>query len=151
MKLAIRYGLPITAGVALWTIVAHTLIPNPQSLVHSVGAFAFFNILHFTCIFLGIKALEREQNQHPTFKEGLKQGVAISFVYAVTAALYFVAVLLLIGPKWMAGEARPDVPMWKVGVQAFVGLTVMSMIFGLVYSTLISFVVARRLTPDDDD
>ena len=151
MKLAIRYGLPITTGVALWTIIAHTLVPNPQSIVHSFGAFAFFNILHFTCIFLGIKALERERNQHPTFKEGLKQGIAISFVYAITAALYFVIVLLLIGPKWMAGEARPDVPMWLVGVQAFVGLTVMSMVFGLVYSTLISFVVARRLTPDDDD
>src|SRR6185369_1718198 len=151
MKLAIRYGMPITVGVMLWTIIAHSLVPNPQSIVHSFGAFAFFNILHFTCIFLGIKALERERNQHPTFKEGLKQGIAISFVYAITAALYFVIVLLLIGPKWMAGEARPDVPMWLVGVQAFVGLTVMSMVFGLVYSTLISFVVARRLTPDDDD
>ena len=150
MKLAIKYGLPITAGVALWTIIAHTLIPNPQSIVHSLGAFAFFNFLHFTCIFLGIKALEREQNQHPTFKEGLKQGVAISFVYAVTAALYFVIVLLLIGPKWMAGEARPDVPMWVTAAKAFTALTVMTMVFGLVYSTLISFVVARRLNAEDD-
>jgi hypothetical protein len=151
MKLALRYGLPITAGVAVWTIIAHTLVPNPQSIVHSFGAFAFFNILHFTCIFLGIKALERERNQKPTFKEGLKQGVLISFVYAVTAALYFVLVLLVIGPKWMAGEARPDVPMWATAAQAFAALTVMSMIFGLVYSTLISFVVARRLTTDDED
>ena len=149
MKLALRYGLTITAGVVLWTIIAHTLVPNPQSIVHSFGAFAFFNILQFSCIFLGIKALEREQSSRPTFKEGLKQGVLISFVYAITAALYFVVVLLLIGTKWMAAEARPDVPMWLVALQAFAGLTVMAMLLGLVYSTLISFVLARRLSDDE--
>jgi hypothetical protein len=149
MKLALRYGLTITAGVILWTIIAHTLIPNPQSIVHSFGAFAFFNILQFSCIFLGIKALEREQNSRPTFKNGLKQGVSISFVYAITAALYFAVVLLLIGTKWMAAEARPDVPMWLVALQAFAGLTVMAMLLGLVYSTLISFVLARRLSDDE--
>jgi hypothetical protein len=151
MKLALRYGLTITAGVILWTIIAHTLVPNPQSIVHSTGSFAFFNILQFSCIFLGIKALERERNQKPTFKEGVKQGVSISFIYAVTAALYFVIVLLVIGPKWMAGEARPDVPIWKVGLQAFAALTILSMLFGLVYSTLISFVVAKRLSQDEDE
>ncbi|HEY6805067.1 MAG TPA: hypothetical protein VI306_15940 [Pyrinomonadaceae bacterium] len=149
MKLALKYGLTITAGVILWTIIAHTLVPNPQSLVHSLGAFAFFNILQFSCIFLGIKALEREQNSKPTFKEGIKQGVSISFVYAITAALYFAVVLLVIGTRWMAAEARPDVPMWLVALQAFAGLTIMAMLLGLVYSTLISFVLARRLSEDE--
>lgn len=149
MKIAIRYGLIITAGMMAWTIIAHTLVPNPQSNVHSFGAFTFINLLHFACIYLGIKALERETGTKPTFKEGLKQGVAISFVYAVTSALYFVCVLLLIGTKWMAGEAlRPDMPMWVVGLQAFGGLIVFTMIFGLVYSTLISFVLARRLSSE---
>jgi hypothetical protein len=149
MKIAIRYGLIITAGIMAWTIIAHTLLPNPQSNVHSFGAFTFINLLHFACIYLGIKALERETGTKPTFKEGLKQGVAISFVYAVTSALYFVCVLLLIGTKWMAGEAlRPDMPMWVVGLQAFGGLIVFTMIFGLVYSTLISFVLARRLSSE---
>jgi hypothetical protein len=150
MKLALKYGLAITAGVILWTIIGHTLVPNPQSVVHSLGAFSFFNILQFSSIFLGIKAMEREQNRKPTFKEGLKQGILISFVYAITAALYFAIVLLVIGTKWMAGEAKPDVPMWVIALQAFAGLTLMAMIFGLVYSTLISFVVARRLSQDDE-
>ena len=151
MKIALKYGLTITAGLILWTIVAHTLVPNPQSTVHSLGAVAFFNLLHFTCIFLGIKALERSQREKPTFKDALKQGVSISFVYAVTAALYFVVVFLVIGPKWMAAEATPDISMWLVGLRAFAGLTVFSMVLGLVYSTLISFVVARRLGREDDE
>jgi hypothetical protein len=150
MKLALKYGLTVTAGVVFWTIIAHALVPNPQSLVHSLGAMAFFNILQFSCIFLGIKAFERERNHKPSFKEGLKQGISISFVYAITAALYFAIVLLLIGTKWMAGEARPDVPMWIVALQAFAGLTVMAMLLGLVYSTLISFVLARRLSEEQE-
>jgi hypothetical protein len=149
MKIAIRYGLIITAGMMAWTIIAHSLVPNPQSNVHSLGAFTFINLLHFACIYLGIKALERESGGKPTFKEGVKQGVAISFVYAITSALFFVCVLLIIGTRWMAGEAmRPDMPMWLVGLQAFGGLIVLTMIFGLVYSTLISFFLARRLSND---
>ena len=150
MKIAIRFGLIITAGMMAWTIIAHSLVPNPQSIVHSFGAFTFINLLHFACIYLGIKALERERGDKPTFKEGLKEGVAISFVYAITSALYFVCVLLVIGTKWMAGEAmRPDIPMWRVGLQAFGGLIIVTMIFGLVYSTLISFFLAKRLSSEE--
>ena len=149
MKLAIRYGMPITVGVMLWTIIAHSLVPNPQSIVHSFGAFTFFNILQFTCIFLGVKALEREQRSKPTFKTCLKQGVSISFVYAVTSALFFVGVLLIIGTKWMGAEVGVGVPKWVYILQAFAGLVVLSMLFGLVYSTVISFVLAKRLSHDD--
>lgn len=147
MKLALKYGLIIAVGIMAWTIIAHALVPDPQSSIHNLGAFTFFNLLHFAGIYLGIKALEREKAEKPTFKEGLKQGVAISFVYAVTAALFFAGVLLVIGTKWMAGEAmRPGMPMWAIGLQAFFGITVMTMIFGLIYSTLISFVLAKRLS-----
>ena len=147
MKIALRYGMIITVGLMAWTIIAHVLVPNPQSMVHSLGAFSFFNLLHFAVIFLGLKALEREKNEKPTFKEGVKQGISISFVYAVSSALFFVGVLLLIGPKWMAGEAtRPDMPMWLVGLQAFAGLIVLTMILGIVYSALISFFLAKRLS-----
>jgi len=148
MKIALKYGLIITAGVVLWTLIGHNVTSN-HGLITNAGAIVF-NILHFTCIFLGIKALERQQNQKPSFKEGLKQGISISFIYAVTAALYFVLVVFTIGTKWLAGEARPDVPMWIVALQAFAGLTVLSMLLGLLYSTLISFVVARRLSQDDE-
>ena len=150
MKIALRYGLTITAGLIAWVIITHTLISDPKSAVHSFGAFTFFNLLHFAGIFLGLRALEREKNSKPTFKEGVKQGVLISFVYAVTASLFFAGVLLVIGPKWMAGEAaNPDMPMWLVALQAFAGLTVMSMLFGVAYSSIISFFLAKRLSSED--
>lgn len=150
MKLALRYGPIVTLGVMAWTLIAHSLVPNPQSAVHSLGAFTFFNLLHFVVLFLGIKALEREKNEKPTFKEGVKQGVSISFVYAITAALFFVGVLVFIGPKWLAGEAaNPDLPMWIVGLQAFAGLVMLTMVFGTAYSALISFFLAKRLSSEN--
>ena len=145
MKLALKYGLAITVGVMAWVIIAHLLVPDPKSTVHSLGAMVFFNLLQFVAIFLGIRALERELGQKPTFKEGLKLGVGISFVYAVTAALFFVGVLFVVGTKWMQAEAAaPGMPLWLVALQAFAGLCVFSMILGLIYSTLISFALAKR-------
>jgi hypothetical protein len=150
MKIALRYGLLITLGVMAWVIVAHTLVPNPHSLVHSFGAFAFFNLLHFGLIYLGIKGLEREKGDKPTFKEGVKLGVAISFVYAVSASLFFAGVLAIIGSKWMTGEAPPaNSPLWIIGLKAFAGLILFTMIFGLIYSTLISFALAKRQSSEN--
>ena len=145
MKLALKYGVAITVGVMAWVIIAHLLVPDPQSKVHSFGATIWFNFLHFSSIFLGIRALERERGQKPTFKEGLKLGVAISFVYAVSAALFFVGVLMVVGTRWI--QANPDMvrlPTWLLALQAFVGLCLFAMILGLIYSTLISFALARR-------
>jgi len=149
MKIALRYGLMITAGIIAWTLIAHTLVRDPRSAVHTLGAFTFFNLLHFACIFLGIKALEREQRTKPTFKEALKQGVLVSVVYALTASLYFAITLMVIGTKWIAAEATsPNEPMSRVALKAFVGLTLMTIFFGFIYSTLISFVLARRLSTE---
>jgi len=150
MKIGLKYGLGIAVAVMAWTLIAHALVSNPQSNVHNLGAFAYFNVVQFVGIYLGLRALEREKGEKLIFKEGVKQGVAISFVYAVTTALFFACVLLIVGTKWMAAEAlTPDTPMWIVAVKAFAGLTIMSMIFGLVYSTLISFVLARKLSSDE--
>lgn len=149
MKIAIKYGMAITVGVMAWTIIAHALVKDPQSSIHSLGAFSFFNILHFAGIYLGLQQLEREKGQKPTFKEGVKQGVAISLVYAVGAALFFVGVILVVGTRWMAAEAvKPSMPTWLLGLQAFGGLVILTMVFGLVYSTLISFFLAKRLSED---
>jgi len=145
MKIPLKYGLLITAGVMAWVVVSHTLVPNPQSLVHQFVAPIFFNILHFIMIYLGLKALEREENQKPKFKHALKTGVLISFVYALTASLFFVGVLAVVGTKWLAAEAGPtNQPISRVAAQAFAVLFVMAMILGLFYSTVIAFFLAKR-------
>ena len=94
-------------GVMAWVLITHSLIPNPASLVHGLGAPIFFNVLLFIMIYLGLKALERERGDRSTFKEALKTGVKISFVYAFTASLFFAGVLMVIGTRWL--ETEPGV------------------------------------------
>jgi hypothetical protein len=149
MKIPLKYGLLITAGVMVWVLIARSTVSNPASLVHTLGTPIVFNVLQFVMIFLGLKAKEHERGDRLTFKEGLKTGVAISFVYALTAALFFVGVLAVVGTKWLASE--PGVagqPLGRVAAQAFAGLFLGAMLFGLLYSTVISFFLAKRLAEE---
>ena len=74
-----------------------------------------------------------------------KTGVAISFVYAITACLFFVGVIAVVGTRWVESEPGPaQAPMSRVLAQAFLSLFLGAMLFGLIYSTVISFFVAKR-------
>lgn len=145
MKIPIKYGLLTALGLIIWVLLAHLLISNPQSLVHTLFGPVFFNILHFAMIFLGIKALERERGSKLGFKEALKTGISIAFVYALTASLFFVCVILFVGDKWLAVEpGAATTPTRVLLIQAFAGLFFGTLILGLIYSTVISFFVAKR-------
>lgn len=145
MKIPIKYGLLIALGVMVWVLITHNIITNPSSIVFSLGTPIFINLLQFVMIYLGLKALEHEKGDRPTFKEGLKTGVAISFVYALAASLFFVGVVAMVGTKWLATEpGAAEAPMSRVLAGAFLGLFLGAMLFGLIYSTVISFFVAKR-------
>ena len=167
MKIPLKYGLLITLGIIAWVVVAHLFVPDPNSKLsqcrfnvalnpsnvpfaigleeHSVGSGVFFNLLEIVGIYLGITAKGREDGDRPTFKDGLKTGVAIAFVYALSAALFFLVLFLFVGPKLMAGEPGAQTqPFGQVVLGAFAGLFLGSLVFGLVYSTVISFVLAKR-------
>lgn len=145
MKIPLKYGLLTALGLIAWVLVTHSLISNQRSPVMTLGGPIFFNVLHFIMIFLGIKALEHQRGAKLAFKEAVKTGVSIAFVFAVTATLFFICVVFLIGTRWMGGEPGAGAtPTWIVMVQAFAGLFLGTMIFGLIYSTVIAFFVARR-------
>ena len=145
MKIPIKYGLLIALGVMIWVLIARNTVTNPLSPVHTLGTPIFINLLQFAMIYLGLKALEHEKRESPTFKEALKTGVAISFVYAITATLFFIGVVTVVGTKWLASEpGAAEAPMSRVLAGAFLGLFLGAMLFGLIYSTVISFFVAKR-------
>jgi len=147
MKIPLKYGLLTTIGVAGWVLIAHAVVTDPKSTVHTLGAPIFFNVFHFALIYLGLKALEREKRDRPTFKELLKTGVGISLVYALTVSLFFVGVVAVVGTKWLSSEpAAADVPMSRLMIGSFIGLFIGALVFGLIYSTLISFFLAKRYT-----
>ena len=142
----LKYGLLITLGVIAWVVIAHLLVPDPRSPVHSVGAGVFFNLLHITGIYLAISTVKNESNGDLPFKTGVKTGVATALIYAVTSSLFFLVAIFVVGTKLMASEpGAENLPSWQVAVGAFVGLFVGSLIFGLIYSTVISYFLAKRV------
>ncbi len=149
MKIPIKYGLLITLGVIAWVLITRSLITNPQSIVHTLGGPIFFNVLQFAMIYLGLKALEHAKGDRPYFKEGLKTGVAISFVYALAGSIFFMAVLSIFGTKWLASEpGASNLPMSRIILGAFLGFFILSLLFGLIYSTVLSFFLAKRRSED---
>jgi hypothetical protein len=149
MKIPIKYGLLITLGVIAWVLITRSLITNPQSIIHTLGGPIFFNVLQFSMIYLGLKALEHEKGDRPYFKEGLKTGVAISFVYGLTASIFFVVVLVIVGTKWLASEpGAANAPLSRIVLGAFLGLFLGALLFGLIYSTVLSFFLAKRRSED---
>ena len=151
MKIPLKYGLLIAVIAIAWLLIAHNLISNPASLVHQLGTPIIFNVVQFAMIYLGIKAVEREKGDRPTFKEGLKTGVGISFVYGLTLSLFFAVVIRIVGTKWMAVE--PGVQASSVETsqitKAFAGLFLGSLVLGLIYSTVISFFLAKRRSEEE--
>ena len=143
MKIALKYGLLITLVVVVWVVITHFLFPLPPTSTLNLLAPVLFNLAAIMALYLGIKSRKAEGEM--TFKEGLKTGLAISLVYAISASLFFLLLLLIVGPSMMAAEPMAaHYPMWKVALQAFAGMFFGSLILGLVYSTIISFFLAKR-------
>lgn len=145
MKLALKYGLLITAVVVAWIVIArHLLGVGADSKANVIGPI-LFNVAQIVAIFLGMQRRKAETAGALSFKDGLKTGVKISFVYAVSACLFFVIEYFIAGPKLLLSEAGPQArPLWQVAAFAYAGLFFGSLIFGLIYSTMISFFLASR-------
>ena len=148
MRIGVKYGLLIALGAIAWVVITHVLVHDPRSMLHSLGAVIVFNVLQFAGIYLGISAKRREGGRRLTFKESLKTGVAISFVYAVAISSFFVGALFIVGSKMLAAEGSPTEPIAQTAAKAFAGMFFLTLVFGLIYSTIISFAVARRLSDD---
>jgi hypothetical protein len=142
MKIAIKYGLSITAVVVIWVLVTHFLFPvAPESRINILGPI-LFNIATLVAIFLGISAAAGKGKL--TFKQGIKTGMGISTVYGVTSCLFFLIAFLTVGPSLMTNEPMTrNYPMWQVALAAYAGMFFGALILGLIYSTVISFLLVR--------
>lgn len=152
MKIAIKYGLMITAVVIAWVVgIRFVLDVPPDSKAHLIAPL-LFNLTAIVAILLGMRARKEELAGDLLFKEGIKTGMAISLVYAISACLFFVLEFLVAGPKLLMSEAgSQDGPMWKVAAYAYGGLFIGSLVFGMIYSTIIAFFLARRLPRESNE
>lgn len=145
MKIPIKYGLSITAAVVMWIIIVRFLLGvGPDSKANVIGPI-LFNVAAIVAIFLGTIRRKNEADGELSFKDGLKTGVGISLVYAASSCLFFLLEYLVAGPKLLLSQAGPqDRPLWQIAAFAYTGLFFGSLFFGLIYSTIISFFLAKR-------
>ena len=146
MKIALKYGLAITVVVVAWIVIVRHLMGVGADSKANVIAPILFNVAQIAAIFLGTIRRKNEAGGQLDFKDGLKTGVGISFVYAASACLFFVIEYLVAGPKLLLAEAgASERPLWQTAAMAYAGLFLGSLIFGVIYSTVISFFLARRM------
>jgi hypothetical protein len=152
MKIALKYGLLITAVVVAWVVIVRFVLGvGPDSKANLIGPI-LFNLTAIVAIALGMRARNQELGGNLYFKEGLKTGMAISLAYAVSACLFFVLQYLVAGPELLMTEAGAETgPLWRVAVFAYAGLFFGSLLFGLIYSTIIAFFIAKRLGREDSE
>ncbi len=146
MKVVVIYGLLITICIMAWILAAHAMVPDPNSSVHKLGAAVFFNLVEVAGIFLGIRAQQRANGGEITFKQGVNTGLGIALVYGITACIFFGVEIFAVGAKLMASE--PGTPAPPV-IGAFIGLFLSAVVLGLIYSAIISFVLAKRKSQDE--
>jgi hypothetical protein len=104
-----------------------------------------FNLTQILAIYLGVRESQAGVRGELSFKECLKTGMAISLVYGVLSCIFFIIEYLVAGPKLLLSEAgTTNWPLWQIAVFAYAGLFLGSLFFGLIYSTLIAFFLARR-------
>ena len=148
-KIALKYGLLITAVVVAWIVIVRLLLGVGADAKANIIAPILFNLTALLAIFFGVKERKKKLGGSISFKDGVKTGMAIALVYASTACLFFLIEFVVAGPKLLLSEAGPQaVPLWQTAVMAYAGLFFGSLIFGLIYSTLVAFFLARRLGAD---
>jgi hypothetical protein len=152
MKIAIKYGLLITVVVVLWIVIIRLWLGMGGGPKGQIVSGVLFNTAAILAIFWGMKERKKALVGELSFKEGVKTGMAISLVYAISACLFFMIQYLVAGPKLLLSEAGPQTgPLWQVAVMAYAGLFFGSLLFGLIYSTLIAFFLARRMGRDSTE
>ena len=151
-KVAIKYGLLITAVLIAWILIVRLgMGVGPESGANIIAPI-LFNVTAIIAIFLGMSARKRELNGSLGFKEGVKTGMAISLVYAISACLFFMIEYLVAGPELLMSESNPqDGPLWQRAVFAYAGLFFVSLFFGLIYSTVIASLIAKRRSEESSE
>ncbi|HEV8138787.1 MAG TPA: DUF4199 family protein [Pyrinomonadaceae bacterium] len=137
MKIALKYGIAVTLIIAAWVALKHFVL-HIEGQSAQFADLAVFNLSAIAALMMGIKEKRLANGDRMTFLQGLGTGVSIALTYAVLTCLYFALLLKLIGPKLMQQEGETNV------VAAFLGLGIGLMLFGTIFSVLISLVLKKN-------
>jgi hypothetical protein len=136
MKIALKYGIAVTLVIAAWVALKHFVLhfEGPSGQLADLGV---FNLTAIMALMIGIREKRVANGDSLTFGDGLKTGISIAVTYAILTSLYFVGLLMLVGPKLLQQEGETSVP------KAFFGVSIGFALFGTIFSALISLVLKK--------
>lgn len=136
MKIAVKYGIPVTLIIAAWVALKHFVLHLEGSSAQFADL-AVFNLSAIVALMMGIKEKRLANGNQLTFLQGLGTGVSITLTYALLTSLYFALLLALVGPRLMQQEGDANM------TAAFVGLGIGLTVFGTIFSAFIALVLKK--------
>jgi hypothetical protein len=137
MKIALKYGIAVTLVIAAWVALKHFVLhlEGPKAQLADVVVFNLSAIVGLT---LGIRAKRKTNGGWLTFVKGWKTGISIAVTYAILTSLYFVLLLIIVGPKMMQQEGETSY------VKAFAGVSIAFALLGTVFAAIIALFVKKK-------
>ena len=137
MKLALKYGIAVTVVIAAWVAVKHFVLhfEGPRA---QIADLVVFNLSAIVGLTMGIRAKRKTNAGWLTFIQGWKTGISIAVTYSILTSLYFVMLLIVVGPKMMQQEGEASY------VKAFLGASIGFALFGTVFSAIIALLLKKK-------
>ena len=102
MKLELKYGLMITAGLIVWTMIEYLLGFHNERIGIGMITGWFSTMVPAVFLYYGIKEKRDKQlNGSLTILEGILTGLSISLVMAVTLTAFLLIYNSFINPEWI--------------------------------------------------
>jgi hypothetical protein len=137
VRMALKYGIAVTVAIAAWVAVKHFLL-HLQGPTAQIADAAVFNVAAIVGLTLGIRAKRKTNGGWLTFVQGWKTGISIAVTYAILTILYFVLLLIVVGPKLMQQEGETSY------IKAFAGVSIAFAVFGTAFSAIIAVILKKR-------
>ncbi len=144
----VKFGLIQSAIVALCLIVMEITGQN-QSFDQKSPLFVVGMIISpFIVWFLGIRNKKKQQKGKLTFKQGFIEGFKISLIFGILSPFIFVLYYLLVNPNILeyvkVSYQMPNASNEAIIVTDMLIQLISAVIFGSIYSAIISFFVKSR-------
>src|SRR3989440_8175666 len=136
IRIALKYGIAVTLVIAIWVAVKHFVL-HLQGPGARFADVAIFNFSAIVGLMLGIKEKRLANGNRLTFGEGFLTGLAIAITYALLTSLYFVLLLVVLGPTVMQQEGETSYG------KAFAGVSIGFALFGAIFSAVIALVLKK--------
>jgi len=136
LKLALKYGIAVTLVIASWVALKHFVL-HLQGPGAQLADVAVFNFSAIVALLMGIREKRLANGNRLTFGSGFTTGLSIAVTYALLTSLYFVLLLVVVGPKIMQQEGETSY------LKAFAGVSIGFALFGAVFSAIIALVLRK--------